>query len=258
MTDGRMSQASGMKLMLSLLLVLVALFIGCKAEVLDGGSRVREDAGGRPEASIDASIDASSSRSGDRDFGEGCTTTAECGVGLECLPFAVHREDGSCEEVSMMCTRGCDDARDCEGLEGSPMCFRGCGADFVCGKTSPDASDAITFTIEDAPEPLTSSANDPLFSLTVTEITPARTYRMSDMAVVVEPAGEAGNIVPCTHDDANGDGNLEVGEALHCVEPASDIYRATHVGKTIAISLVERIEAGSYTTRGHGSWAPAN
>lgn len=254
---GGMRQVPSMKLTPILLLTFFALFIGCKAEVLDGGSRSQEATDGRPKAPGDPTASSSDSGSSGRGFGEDCTSTAECGGGLECLPFAVHRQDGSCEEVGTTCTRACKGDGDCSGLEGSPKCFRGCGDDLVCGRTSSGTNNAITFTIEDAPEALTSDADDRLFSLTVTKISPTRTYRMVDVEVVVEPVGETGNIVPCTHDDTNADGNLDVGETLHCVEPPVDTYRATHAGKSIAVSLVERIDAGSYTTRGTGTWTPA-
>lgn len=246
-----------MKRTLTLSLTLVTLFIGCKSEVLDGGSRVQEADDGGTEPSSDAPSSPGPG-SGGRGFGERCASTAECGADLECRPFAEHHEDGSCNEVGMSCTKSCVVESDCSGLEGAPLCFLGCDGTSTCGKTSSGASDAITFTIEDAPEPLTSSKGDPLFSLTITEESPARAYRMTDMAVVVEPVGETGTIVPCTHDDANGDGNLDVGETLHCTEPPVDTFNAAHVGNPITVSLVERTKVDTYTTRGKGSWIPVN
>jgi hypothetical protein len=232
--------------------MFVLIVAGCRAKTLDGGSDI-------PAADAGPALDASRSPgTGTRTFGEGCETTEDCVSGLQCLPFSVHPNGEPCKVVGTQCSKPCATEEDCSGLSAPAMCFRGCAdGEAVCGKFK-GASDAVSFTVADAPEPLTSSASDPLFVLTVTKLTPVRPYPAANVEITVEPAGETGTFAECTHDDKNGNGSVDVGETLSCAEPPADTYRASHVDQTIPVSFVERTDGGSYVARGSALWKPTN
>jgi len=92
--------------------------------------------------------------------------------------------------------------------------------------------------IEDDAAALTAAGGDPLFTLRLDSISPGR--RPVDLLVrVADP--DVMRDVPCAHDDANGDGLLDAGETLRCVEPAENRFGPEQAGQSLAVFVFERV-----------------
>lgn len=240
---------------------LICTHAACTSEILDGGSSSPKTEGGTEQPDGARSSSGGNGGTGSKTFGESCTDSAECGAGLACLNFSVHPSGGACEVVGKLCSKSCTsgDADACANLDAPAMCFEGCSAGAaVCGQFS-GSSDSMTFTVDDAPEALTPSADDVLFVLTVKALAPVRPYAASSVEVVVQAPGETGQIVPCQHDDTNKNGNLDIGETLRCSEPPVNQFGPADVGKTFNVEVVERTSvSGPYLSRGAATWKPLN
>jgi hypothetical protein len=125
----------------------------------------------------------------------------------------------------------------------------------VCGGTA-DSADAVAITVVDDPAALNDSANNPLFLVTLTEAT--HPYPFAKVSVSVEGVGQNGIIAPCTHDDKNANGNVDIGETLRCSEPQVDKFNASAVGQSFTVSFLEEESEHRYNSRGKAIWKPAN
>jgi hypothetical protein len=115
---------------------------------------------------------------------------------------------------------------------------------------------STTITITDHPDALTASGTDNLFILTLTKA--PKSYVLSDLMVDANLPGQQAYAVNWDHNDTNGNGLLDVGESLTCKEPGVNLFDTTTVGKTVNVSLDEKLTTTSYQVVASGTWTPAN
>jgi hypothetical protein len=94
--------------------------------------------------------------------------------------------------------------------------------------------DLDSITVTDHADALTTAANDNLFVLTLTKGT---ALDIADVMVTAGVAGQTATAVNFTHNDANSNGKLDVGESLSCKEPPLNLFDGTLAGKTVHVTL---------------------
>ncbi len=109
--------------------------------------------------------------------------------------------------------------------------------------------------VDAATTPLTSEANDKLFTLRVIEAR-AEGYPLEGLIVKTIVAGKDPLTVVCTPADANGNKVLDKDETLECTEGATNQLDASVAGQEIDVELYATID-GKETKVGSATWTPA-
>jgi hypothetical protein len=121
--------------------------------------------------------------------------------------------------------------------------------------SSPPGPAMVTITVANATTGLTSGGDDALFTLTLASA--SKSYALTDIVVSVSDPGKTETAVNFNLDDKDGNGKLDQGESLHCVEPGLNLFDATNVGKSLGVHFAETVSGTTYQT-GSATWAPSN
>lgn len=120
-----------------------------------------------------------------------------------------------------------------------------------CGPLPMGTEVAIT----DQAAALTNAGDDVLFQLTLSETD--EPISLAAVNVYAGLPGQTATVVNFTHNDANSDGKLNVGETLTTREPGVNLFDATHVGKTFNVGFSLKSEGGVWVTKASAEWTPA-
>lgn len=115
--------------------------------------------------------------------------------------------------------------------------------------------EATTVAVSDQSAALTNAGDDVLFELTLSASDEA--VSIADVNVYAGLPGQTATVVNFTHDDANSNGKLDVGEKLTTREPGVNLFDGTHVGKAFNVGFSEKSANGTWMTRASATWTPA-
>jgi len=63
--------------------------------------------------------------------GTACTTSGDCGSGLQCLQYEVPGE-GGCKSLGLTCVQPCQSNTDCASNGSGYACYAACGTQTIC------------------------------------------------------------------------------------------------------------------------------
>jgi hypothetical protein len=109
-------------------------------------------------------------------------------------------------------------------------------------------------SVEPAESTLTDQGGDALFSLKLDEGR-SEGYDVAALTTKVTPDGGDEVTVTCALVDGNGNGKLDEGESLRCVEPAENLLGANVVGEECDVELFANID-GDDERVGDATWTP--
>lgn len=125
---------------------------------------------------------------------------------------------------------------------------------FTSTSSSPPGPAMVTITVANATTALTSGGDDALFTLTLASA--SKSYALGDIVVSVADPGKTETAVNFNLDDKDGNGKLDQGESLHCIEPGPNLFDATSVGKSLGVHFAETVSGTTYET-GSATWTPS-
>jgi hypothetical protein len=109
--------------------------------------------------------------------------------------------------------------------------------------------------VDPATTPLTTQANDALFTVRVTE---ARDdgYALTGIVVKAIPEGKDAITLSCATTDKNTNSKLDKDDSLVCNEGATNVFDATFAGNEIPVELYAQVD-GKETRIGDAKWTVA-